>query len=740
MLQGAMMKRAVLLSLCVQLGSLAAMASPLLPCQGDARCDLALGETKLQPVPVTFQFQARVSEARFPAGDALFRRLYVHLGDGSGATPLCSEEFTDVKAVAGVLNLEIGRAISCPLAEVLAENRALSFQLCIGGSENCLKPVQLATLPLAAKADYANAARAAHTAETAIWSDIATRATADRDLYTPATVGDGYFDFYSPTPEEAAELFSHTAYEAHLSDGYVQWAPVTQGGAAVRLNVAGKDADDKARALDTLTCDAGLTVFAGARDVYGDSSVQGFLDISGEADRAHQGGEYALVVEQGGMDAQGTLDVARDATVGGQLTTAKRVLLQFQPRRSVLLDDTGLLLRAGLEEPQNDVSTRLRIDRSGLVATGELRNRGPSSPHLRATAGASLLGSVSIGAGSAADRLDLQAPSAWMREVTFEGKVIASQHTVSLLGDRTEVGQSAGLKAAFGGTVAASAPVTIGRASIMSGMEVSDLLTVSGGATFATQAEFNDGVIFSERVTFEHAVTLGANVGVPASGLADGSVANRHLRLTNYSCALGSYVQGLQADGSPVCRANMTLQGAAPSLTLTDTRAAGGLFVTLAGGAGRIGGKLGLKFAAFDQYKLELTRSEALQTAVELARGLEVEGDLRVDGDVTGLDIDCLEVVGKTYVAAASAGSSVSELAAVSCADGYTMLSGTFGWYNDRPDNSCDNPNPTDTRHSLQENCFFGGSDSFTCEVRNSGTGASDDHCFQLRGRCCRVR
>ena len=176
-------------------------ASPSLALDPDPTFQIAA--KNIQRVPTSFKFQAAISQAKMPVGEAIFQTLIVNLKKGDQV--MCSETFNDVQVRDSVLNLDIGKQMSCDMDAVMAEHSGLTFQVCIGGAENCLKPVELGTVPYAVKANFAVQAQEAHTSDVSVQSHYAHRVTADRDLFESQneTLGAGYFDFYT---EDSATL------------------------------------------------------------------------------------------------------------------------------------------------------------------------------------------------------------------------------------------------------------------------------------------------------------------------------------------------------------------------------------------------------------------------------------------------------------------------------------------------------------------------------------------------------
>ena len=93
---------------------------------GSVPCGFQLQDVQLQKVPAVFKFQARVSQAKLPIGEGEFAKITVRLLRGN--TPLCEEELNGVQVRGSVLNLEIGRHMSCEIDEVIADTGASSMK------------------------------------------------------------------------------------------------------------------------------------------------------------------------------------------------------------------------------------------------------------------------------------------------------------------------------------------------------------------------------------------------------------------------------------------------------------------------------------------------------------------------------------------------------------------------------------------------------------------------------------
>jgi len=212
-----------------------------------------------------------------PVGDATFASIAVKILQG--AEQLCVEEFSNVSVQSSTLNLSIGKNISCALEEVVAEHTNLSFQVCIGGSSNCLSPVELGSTPYAIKATYASAAQEAQKANEAAVAHYAHRATADRDMFLNSALGTGYFDFYTHPVSDTAGIYPNSGdYDRYSNGGYIQWTPVRDPIASSKANtlhIAGKAQDDTLRELAETIVVSDQTRLSGNVVVYGNAGYPG---------------------------------------------------------------------------------------------------------------------------------------------------------------------------------------------------------------------------------------------------------------------------------------------------------------------------------------------------------------------------------------------------------------------------------------------------------------------------------
>ena len=282
------------------------------------RCGFPVPQVALQPAPRTFRLQARVSRAKLPGGDGIFSLVVTKLK--LGADTLCQEEFRDVRIVRSVINLEIGRNLSCSLDEVLAENPALDFQVCVGGPDNCLRPVPLPTTLIAVKSSYAVEAKEANQADIAAQAAYVHRMTADRAMIPGRDRGVGYFDFH--TPAQAPGLYDDATFPEYANGGFVQWTPLLED--APSLHITARDhASGDPVPLDRLRIIANetetrrrLDVRSGGVHVIGDSEITGATAIRGQ-----------LKVMPNGGGHQGA-DITGDSTVEGTLTTSEQTTVE----------------------------------------------------------------------------------------------------------------------------------------------------------------------------------------------------------------------------------------------------------------------------------------------------------------------------------------------------------------------------------------------------------------------------
>ncbi len=186
---------------------------------GDFPCGYQVHDVALARVPRLLHYQARVSQAQLPVGEGLFRKVLVNLKRGQDI--LCTEEFHDVRVLGSVVNLEIGRNVSCELDEVAAENHELELQVCLGQPDNCLLPIKVGAVPYAIKATHAQHAASAHEAQVAGQAHYGHRAAADRDLAATGEATTGWFDLH--TPQAAPGLYEEDGFLDYQHGGFLRW-------------------------------------------------------------------------------------------------------------------------------------------------------------------------------------------------------------------------------------------------------------------------------------------------------------------------------------------------------------------------------------------------------------------------------------------------------------------------------------------------------------------------------------
>ncbi len=228
-----------------------AQSSPPDPCTVSGKaCKFGISNTNIEKVTPLFKLQAQISQAKIPVGDAVFSKLNVNIL--SGATQLCTEAFSDVKVRSGVLNLEVGRAVNCNLEDVIGKYNDLGFQVCIGdaGNANCLKAIQMESVPYSVKATYATQAQSAYRAEIASRSQYSQRLTADSNMLVntdgSTNLGSGFFDVQTPglngvtgTIDALTSVFPSLAGD--VSGSFFYWSPTSADTNAKVINLTSRN-------------------------------------------------------------------------------------------------------------------------------------------------------------------------------------------------------------------------------------------------------------------------------------------------------------------------------------------------------------------------------------------------------------------------------------------------------------------------------------------------------------------
>ncbi len=333
---------ALLALLALLIGTLTAApasAQDVICAPGDEPCGYQIQDVALQRVPRTLKYQARVSQAQLPIGEGLFRKVLVNLKRGQRI--LCKEEFRNVQVIGSVINLEIGRNLSCELDEVIAENHELEFQICLGQPDNCLRSVVMGTAPYAIKATYALHAREAYQAEEAGQAHYAHRLTADSRALDGGELARGYLDMH--TPQSAPALYDDDGFLDYEAGGWLTWTPLREARPTLHISardhgagvpvplyrlVLAADRTETTGAVDVGS--AGLHVM-GASDITGNTTVHGRLSVERPGGDAPSGARVAgdsvltgplsvaarTTVLSGGIDVTGGWDVQGDTRVTG---------------------------------------------------------------------------------------------------------------------------------------------------------------------------------------------------------------------------------------------------------------------------------------------------------------------------------------------------------------------------------------------------------------------------------------
>jgi cysteine-rich repeat protein len=442
----------------------------------DFPCGFQIEALSLQKAPALFQFQSRVAQAKLPLGDATFQTVVVKLL--RGAEVLCMEQLSDVEVQGSVLNLTIGQNMSCELAEVIAENANLAFQICLGGPANCLKPIELSTTPYAIKATYASLAQQAQRANVAGQASYAHRATADRDMFLRKKLGTGYFDFYTHPAQDATEVYEGTDYQPYEDGGFLQWTPVRDA-EALTMHVVGKDqGTDQLRRLDELVLASKLTRATGDLLVQPDADGQGLvvtgqgLHVVGDSDI-----DGTLRITQA-VTAEDDLEVLGDAMLMQTLTVTEQTTVssggihvtgQSDIQGELLVTD-GLTVNANMEVTGDcdvdglltatdaQINVGLTVEGTGTIAT--LSAGTTTVDGLLTAAQATVTGAATVdGDLDVQGQMDVAGPTVFTGHVTFEGGVTqpasaADQRYVMAEGEQRDL--------IFGGALALNAGATLG--------------------------------------------------------------------------------------------------------------------------------------------------------------------------------------------------------------------------------------------------------------------------------------
>ncbi len=451
----------------VATGTAAAVEPAPLCTAADGFPCLQADSVDIQKVPAVSKFQARVSQAKLPIGSATFNEVVVKLL--SGTELRCKERFQNVEVRESVLNLEIGRNMSCELDAEIATGSGLAFQVCLGSENSCLKPIALSSVPYAVRASYAWTARNAGSADESVISHYAYRAAANIDL--PASgVSTGYFDFTTPS--------------SGVNAGFLRWAPIDGGNT---LTVEGKThADGSSAQLTSLTLNAADVTLTEDAKVTGGLTV-GTAGGSGTALTLHGNAQI-----NGNIEYTGTLTAPTSSTsqtIGTAGSQSGQMIFE-------VLGGDAWVNGGGLTVGGTDASTVS----SGLSVTGGVRVIDPaSSPAatfdvgLPATFSRDLdvFGDVALRGIVGLTQAGRAAPYAAMMESSESGVLLIGPRNTATLGhtDLVSVQVDSPL------TVSGTAPAAIrGGAVIGEGTPEDGKLLITDEVTFSGRVVFSDGI------------------------------------------------------------------------------------------------------------------------------------------------------------------------------------------------------------------------------------------------------
>ncbi len=375
------------------------------PCGADLPCSFGIRGQQIAPVPATFRFQARLSQAKLPVGDREVARVVVRLKRGSEV--LCIEEFSEVRIESSVLDLVLGREISCDLDRVLAENHELVLQVCLGGTDNCLRPVVLGTSPYAVKASHALQAQRAQRADVAGQANWVHRVTADRGTLLHKRLRTGWFQF--STPGAAPRLFGGNGFLEYENGGFLQWTPLEEQNPTLHVSAKDHRADtpvplaklvlaaERTQATGPVEVESGGVHVRGVSDVLGSTIVRGQLKVERPAGGGPEGvrvlgesrldGELTvserLTVQSQGLAVVGDSEVDGDVDVRGDLRVQPEAVGEGWAAR---VEGTGGV--AGVLQ----VGEATKVAGGGLHSAGEAEVGGALTVSERLSAGDATVG------------------------------------------------------------------------------------------------------------------------------------------------------------------------------------------------------------------------------------------------------------------------------------------------------------------------------------------------------------
>ncbi|MBT9556084.1 MAG: DUF4215 domain-containing protein [Myxococcales bacterium] len=436
---------ACLATACLAAAPASAQDSACLPGE-DWPCGIQMETVGLTEVPSTFHLQARISQAKLPVGEGLFKDVLVRVMRGNDE--VCAEGFKDVRVVGGVMNLEIGAQMSCNLNDKIGRTSELSLVVCPGSPSTCLPAIDLATTGYAVKASWAHLADRAWRVERAAQANYAHRVAADDSVAERRVIGTGYTEFTTPTAADASALYDAAGFAPYERGGFIQWTPTRHPSAQV-LTIAAREHDGALQPLDALVLASASTRLLGVLTVTPPAGAAGpTLTVTGGglhvASAASLGGTLLVsqnvTIASGGLSiTAGSLSVTGGATITGAVTAGG----------PLTITDGGL--GAGADSA---FSGTLGVAGAAGLSSGGLNITGDADFHTTlATSGATTLGGT----------LDV------LGSVTFKGPVTFQVgHAEPDLGpeDRYARGPTESRDQSFGGAFTAAAALILSPGSL----------------------------------------------------------------------------------------------------------------------------------------------------------------------------------------------------------------------------------------------------------------------------------
>lgn len=302
------------LRLLPSLGALLLMSAPAaaseVACKdADLPCALQVSSVYVDAAPALFRFQARLSRAKLPLGDATFASVEARLMRGD--TTLCAQTFADVSTRDSTLTLVIGPGMDCPFQTIVAETAGrLGLKVCVDGQ--CLKPVELDAVPYALKANIAYQSNLVRETDEALTANYARRLSADRGQLANHWVQVGWFDGSTAAASDVHALYTAADFPPYFDSGFLSWTPV-RNPTARRLHIVGRNvAADTLEWLDELVLGANEVHARGSLEVATTATVDSALDVARDVTLGTQAAH--TVTASGAVDVAGMLHIFGETT------------------------------------------------------------------------------------------------------------------------------------------------------------------------------------------------------------------------------------------------------------------------------------------------------------------------------------------------------------------------------------------------------------------------------------------